>query len=476
MRWFETFISWLFPNLLVTGTPWGSLWQEKERASFIQSIRLFLLVASGLYVAHYYFYDVPNNLEPLTHWKSFRFSMAAFLLSCLGFYISPLVRMPIYRFPGMVACLTICSSQAYVALWHGRESWVFCYILTIACVLGLRLSAFKSLAFAVVASSFQAPILIKAGIPVSYIISGSLVSAGISLFIRASYLLEVKSFVLDQQNLAAQKKIIELNIDFSDRLRSFLPKVIAKRIDESIEIEGRNILEASIEVLSSKRKRVACLFSDIRGYTKNSRRLDEFLVKSVLPEVKACTEAIEEREGIPRKIGDLLFAYFDGDQDESNILRCVASALAIARINEAMNATAVSVQIRRYVLIAHGEAVVGNLGGFDSSVEITALGSPVNFLSRMDEATKSPGLGSLLKSGDLILAPETFAELKTSICDIDYTEIDLGGLGVKIRDFPEVERIFILPASDANVERLFRAVNGQTAVSRSLGNIRAVAA
>lgn len=185
---------------------------------------------------------------------------------------------------------------------------------------------------------------------------------------------------------------------------------------------------------------------------------------------------MEEQGGIPRKIGDLIFAYFDSEDNRYNILGCVGSALAISRINEAMNATAASVEIRRYVLVAHGDAVVGNLGGFDSSIEITALGSPVNLLSRMDEATKAPSLGVLLKSGDVVLAPAIFEELTAVVKGLECLEIELGGIGVAIRDFPEVQRIFILPASDGNVERIHRAINGQDAGLRSIEDLRAFAA
>ena len=42
------------------------------------------------------------------------------------------------------------------------------------------------------------------------------------------------------------------------------------------------------------------------------------------------------------------------------------------------------------MLIANGDAIVGNLGGYGSPVETAALGSPVNLLSRIDEITKLP--------------------------------------------------------------------------------------
>ncbi len=448
IKWFESVIVWMFPTILVDGTPWHRMWEEKDKESFLLVSRFFFPLASIAYIGHYFFYDIPNNLEPIEDWMAFRIFMASFSFATFMFYISSFTRIGWYRLPAILTCWLICVSQAYVALVHGLESWVFCYILIALTALSLRMSAFKSSLFVVVTVLSQAPILLEAGIPVSYIFTGFVVTMVFTLVVRSSLLSEVKSFLLNQENIAAQKKIIELNLDFSERLRSFIPRVIAQRLENYVEHERMTVLEASIEVLAPRKIDVACLFSDIRGYTQGSKELDEFISQSVIPEVKACSDAIEDLQGIPRKIGDLIFAYFDDQSIETNLLRAVVGGMRIARLNHDMNATMSSVNIRRYVLISCGEAVVGNIGGLDSSIEITALGSPVNYLNRVDELTKDEKIKKQLESGDLVLCERSSSLLNRIAPGINQTRIELCGLN--IRDFPEVRSIYSVKPTDAN--------------------------
>ena len=334
----------------------------------------------------------------------------------------------------------------------------------------------KSLLFAGFTISTQAPVLLDAGIQASYIFTGSVVTLAIALVVRSSNLSDVRSFLLYQENIAAQRRIIELNIEFSERIRSFIPRVIAQRIDVCMDQHRMSVIEASIEVLAPKTKRVACLFSDIRGFTQQSKDLEAFIKDSVIPEVKACTDAIEDLRGIPRKVGDLIFAYFDDDDVKQNLICCVIAGMMVSRLNHDMNATANSKLIKRYVLISYGEALVGNLGGLDSSIEITALGSPVNFLSRIDELTKRSEVALLLKPGDLVLSGEAAAELEHMVPHLRQTRIDLLELGVTIRDFADVRYIFSVSPDDGNYSYLLRALNDNEAESNEQRHSGVVAA
>jgi class 3 adenylate cyclase len=450
VNWFDSVIAWLFPNVLVEGTPWNQLWVEKERNTFLLGCWLFFPLVAIAYVAHYFFYDKPNDLQPLEFWLAFRLVIASGAVATLFLYATVAARWGAYRLPAIVMCWVMCQSQAYVALWHGLESWVFCYILILASVLMLRMSAVKSIIFVACTIATQAPVLIQAGIQSSYIFTGSVVTLAITLVIRSANLSEVRSFLLYQENIAAQKRIIELNLEFSERIRSFIPRVIAQRIDDCMEGMRMSVIEASIEVLSPKTKLVGCLFSDIRGYTQQSKELQAFIRDSVIPEVKACTDAIEDLRGIPRKVGDLIFAYFDDDDSEQNLLACVLAGMTVSRLNQDRNATANSKIIKRYVLISYGEALVGNLGGLDSSIEITALGSPVNFLSRVDELTKKIEISRTLRPGDLVLSEPAARLLRQLAPAVKQTQIDLFDLGLTIRDFAEVRYIFSVSPDDSN--------------------------
>ena len=214
------------------------------------------------------------------------------------------------------------------------------------------------------------------------------------------------------------------------------------------------MLQAAVEVLKARKTNVACLFSDIRGYTQGSKDLEAFVNKSVLPEMKACSDKVEEHLGIPRKIGDLIFAYFDDKSIDKNTVRAITAGMEIARLNQDMNATVTESEIRRYILISTGEAIVGNLGGLDSSIEITALGSPVNLLSRLDDLTKDPTMLDLLNPGDLIICQNTFSVIERLGIGLDCELIDLDALGLSVRDFPETQLLYRIEPNDRNYDQL----------------------
>ncbi|MEZ5559352.1 MAG: hypothetical protein R3E86_12530 [Pseudomonadales bacterium] len=464
MRWIDTTIAWLFPRVLFEGTPWGALWREKERESFLIIARIFFPLAGAVHLAHIFFYDIPNHLQPASGWLWFRILLASGTAVTFLFYMSPLVRIRLIRGPAVLMAWILCQAQAYVAVIHSMEAWVFCYVVAVACVLMLRMSVLRSLVFLSLTLATQGVVLLNGGAAPALVSTGSIVSIGITIFTRSSYLADAKSFLLNQENMEAQKKIIELNIEFADRIRSFIPRVIARRIDECMANQGMSVLEASVEVLMPRKKHVACLFSDIRGYTEGSRDLNAFVRESVIPEVKACTDIVEELGGIPRKVGDLIFAYFDETDVRKNLISCVAAGLGISRLNRDMNATINFKQIKRYVLISCGEAIVGNLGGLDSSIEITALGSPVNYLSRVDELTKHSAVARELTPGDLILCERSSALIAELAPNVVQRPICLRTARVHIRDFDNVEYIYAVSPTDANYSNLLSALDdrGQT--------------
>ncbi len=460
MRWFESVIAWLFPALLVKGTPWAAEWERKERAAFIFGVRFMLPIIALAYVLHYFFYDMAMGLEPLQRWFWFRFSIAFASLAGLAFYLTPLAwQLHWYRLPAIGICAGFCIGQAYVALWHDPSAWVWCFLLVIGATMILRMTALNSFVFAALVILAQSLILAQAGVPVTYIVSGTLVTFSMVALIRSSYLSDVRNFLLNQENMLVQQKISDLNSDFAGRIRAFIPKVIAQRLQQQVDDEGRTVLEASLDVLAAKQLDIACLFSDIRGFTQDSRDLDKFIRHSVIPEMKVCSDAVERHMGIPRKVGDLVFAYFDSEYVKLNLLRAVAAGLEIARLNADMNATATMVNIRRYILISSGEAVVGNIGGLDSSVEITALGPPVNFLSRVDELTKEPALARLLRPGDILLCERSHRLLSELGLDVRYQRVDLPELGLVIRDFPGTQALYILRPDDKNYQGVMEPYN-----------------
>ena len=430
------------------------MWEDKERELFVTICKYFFAFAGVVYLGHYFFYDKPMGLEPIDRWFAFRMVTTFAGLAASAFYFSPLANTRYYKLPAVISLWVYCYTQAMIVTWWDGTPWLYSFIYVLTSMILLRMSPLNSIILSSLFMLTQTPFLLEASVPLSSIVSSAIFTLLVVGVIRSAHIAEIRNFVLNQENVLAQKQIIELNIEFADRLRAFIPKIIARRLEEYVNRSRLTILQAAVEVLRPRETQVACLFSDIRGYTQGSKDLQAFVHNSVLPEVKACSDLVEDNHGIPRKVGDLIFAYFDNEEINRNILNSMMAAMGIARLNEDMNSTLVETQIRRYILLSSGEAIVGNLGGLDSSIEITALGSPVNFLSRLDDLTKEPAISELLNPGDIIACENTVVSLKNLGLNLDTTEIDVHALGLKIRDFPETRHVYRIQPTDRNFEKV----------------------
>ncbi len=309
----------------------------------------------------------------------------------------------------------------------------------------------KSLTFAAIAFASQWPSFVESGTSKPTIVSGIVVTLLFILITRSKYLSDIRYFVANQQNLDGQRKMIEMNVEFTDRIRAFLPREISSRLTKRLSDNRHTVLQAVDEILRPSQRAVACLFSDIRGFTQATKHSQAFLGEGVIPNVRKCNSVIEKYHGVPRKVGDLIFAYYDDPNPYVNLVHCISSGFDITEANNRFNDDQrLETRIRRHVLIANGDAIVGNLGGYDSSIEITALGSPVNLLSRIDEITKLPRFKELVQESDLVVCPTTAQLLGHLALGCTLLPLDLASVGARIRDFEEIDTLWLLPATDDN--------------------------
>lgn len=452
MVWLEKLFFYLFPGLLVKDTPWFREWAHQERGEFVFTARIFFVIAAPVYLAHYFFLDVPLQLQPPEIWQTYRFSMTALALACLAYYSLPgLYQKPLFKLPALLSCWVFCFFQARTIIWYPEVPYLYSFIFVLISVYIIRSSMLMSLVYAGFIIGSLWPTFVEAGLDMTMVSSATVVTLAFTVFLRSKHLSEVKYFIANNQRIEAQKKAIEINLEFTEQIRSFLPKEISRRLDNNIRHEKMTVVQAIDDVLQPRKLNIACLFSDIRGFTQGTKNLEEFIGNGVMPNVKACTEAVEQCSGIPRKIGDLIFAYFDDSSESVNLINAIMAGMEVARINYRFNRSGNDFpMISRHILIATGPAIVGNLGGYNSSVEITALGSPVNFLSRLDDASKHPNFKGLLSEMDLIISSEAAETIKAMQLNLQLKEVNLDQLGVEIRDFPEVKVVWLLPASEGN--------------------------
>ncbi|MEM1434779.1 MAG: hypothetical protein AAGG11_12030 [Pseudomonadota bacterium] len=466
----EKVISFIFPLSLLEGTPWLGAWKEKEQKDFVALARVFFPIAAAVWLGHFFVFDLAMGLEPITHWLVFRLAMTSIAIAVTLYYLSPLAQRSFYRLPAVCSMIVFCYFQARVTVWYPDAPWLYCFLFVGISSIVLQTSVLRTIAYALAAMAAQWASLLEANLPLPTALSAGLVTLILILASRSGYAADIRYFLLSQQNLDAQRRNIEMNIEFTDRIKSFIPGEIASRLEQFISEKNATVLQAIDEVLRPRKRKIACIFSDIRGFTESSKEIDSFLGERVLPNVKACTNAVDQNNGIPRKIGDLIFAYYDSEDLQRNIESAVLTAFQISEINESLSNGSDGGAIERYILVASGDALVGNIGGFDSSIEITALGSPVNYLARLDDATKHPNLRTKLKSGDIVIEAESFLNLGIANSDLDYREIDLSTLGIAVRNFPEQTKVFVLTPTKENSDRFLSFIEQRAANDGSSRN------
>lgn len=441
----------LVPTLAIR-PKWRLAWKQNDLRSFKSTARVFFTICAAGYVAHYFLIDLPLGKTPVELWARYRFGCAAAALFGFGMtYHQSLDRFGLTRAPLLLCGVLFSYLQGASMLWRPETPYFYSILIPVVSVAAWRKSAGESALYLVTLYAFSAPAWLARPSELPYIVSAAIVGMlGVGV-LRSRLSSDVESFIANQEKLEAQSALIQAQLDLNDQVRSFLPKEIYRRIEEKMRVQRRTVLQALDEVLRCRRTPVACIYSDIRGFTQKSKDLDNFVLHSALPNMRTCTEIVEAFGGVPRLIGDLVFGYFDqADPKEAYLsaLRC-AGRMA-AKSNEMNSDLPEKLRTNRYVLLSFGEAIVGNTGGSGSSWEITVLGPPANILSRLDSLSKIPKFASLITGPMVILTQSAGDRARAYFPGLEMRRLDLQALGLEIRDFPEESGVFLVPIHAQN--------------------------
>jgi class 3 adenylate cyclase len=466
----EKLLYLLFPALRLSATPWYGVWLQRERDRLLLTSRVAFAFCAVAYATHYFLIDVPLGLGSDERWAWYRFGMTGLGLLSLALTMSPsFSRSTSTRWPLAVFSLVASFAQAWSMTWYAGVPYPYAFVLPNVAALLLRMSVLKSVFWLVLVFALQSPAFARTNIEPQLLTSALVVSLLVVTLLRSHMASEIDSFLSEQEKLEAQKKLIESEIELSREVRAFLPREVYSRIETEMRQHRKTVLQAMDEGLRPRLKIVACLFSDIRGFTQRSRDVDGFLAQGALPNIRDCTDIVEAHRGIPRLIGDLVFAYYDGEAPEENLRHALESGFALTQRTTEWNRTQpLATRVNRYVLISYGECLVGNIGGFDSSREITALGSPVNILSRIDPLTKEPSLKAVLKPEAIILTRAAAVAARRCGLGVRLTEIDLKSLDLSMRDFPEETSIW-LAEGDGDDRHPLASTNAESTISMKPG-------
>ncbi|MEE8350207.1 MAG: adenylate/guanylate cyclase domain-containing protein [Acidobacteriota bacterium] len=181
------------------------------------------------------------------------------------------------------------------------------------------------------------------------------------------------------------------NFMLEGRDKRRLRKLFQRYVDDEVI---QKILETPESLaLQGERRRVAVLFSDIRGFTSRSEGEDaEKVVAHLNLYFKVMVDAIQRNHGMVDKfIGDGIMAMFSVPlEDPEAAYHGVQAAQAMLEGLELVNQTLAEDGIDPIgigVGIHTGEAVVGNIGS-PQKMDYTAIGDVVNTASRIEGLTR----------------------------------------------------------------------------------------
>jgi adenylate cyclase len=191
--------------------------------------------------------------------------------------------------------------------------------------------------------------------------------------------------------------------------------------------------------LGSSRRLVTVLFSDIRGFTSLSERLQPEQVAEMLREyLTEMTEIVFRHGGtVDKYIGDCVMALYNVPfEDPDHAVNAVRTGLDFQEKTLEVSRRweqKLGITIRNGVGINTGEAVVGTMGS-RQRLEYTAIGDTINLGARLESITKEYGIS-------IIISEFTHAYLKDGFMTRELGEVTVKGKTKPVKIFG------VLPAS-----------------------------
>jgi adenylate cyclase len=183
--------------------------------------------------------------------------------------------------------------------------------------------------------------------------------------------------------------------------------------------------------LAANRRRMTVLFSDIRGFTSMSEKMQPEEVVTFLREyLTVMTEAVFKHGGtVDKYIGDAIMALYNVPfEAPDHALRAVRTAIEFQeRLRPLAErfATEHGGRLACGVGIHTGDAVVGTIGS-EQRLEYTAIGDTINLGSRLEGLTKEFNV-------PIIISEATYAEVRKHFGARDLGEVTVKGKAIPVK-------------------------------------------
>ena len=202
-----------------------------------------------------------------------------------------------------------------------------------------------------------------------------------------------------------------INYNKEKRQKEFIKNKFEKKVSFEVVSE---LLTNEEDSFSAKEELITIFFSDIRGFTNISEKLNspQVLINMLNQYLEPMTNIIINNKGtVDKFIGDAVMAYWNAPNRVSNHAdMAVKSALeqldALNKLNQQINKEFdVSIQIG--IGIHTGIAIVGEMGSKGRS-DYTVIGDNVNLASRIEGLTKIFGTPILISEATKDLLQESY--------------------------------------------------------------------
>jgi adenylate cyclase len=229
-----------------------------------------------------------------------------------------------------------------------------------------------------------------------------------------------------------------------NEIRKIFSKYVAPAVVDELLTDSKNL------ALGGRKQMMTAYFSDIRGFTAFSEKMDPQILSEVLNAyLTPMTEIIFSNKGtLDKYMGDAIMAFFGApvNYKDHAYQACVSALLSIDKLKS------INVQFKEKgwpqisigIGINTGEMSVGNMGS-EIVQNYTVMGDAVNLASRLEGATKEYGVKILIsemtkKSLDdsLVTRPVDTIRVKGKSAPVEIFEVI-----AKPEDFKDRENLSI---------------------------------